>query len=116
MRIPTRLAVLVAVLCFVSLANAQEPKAPNPSEEDARSARIIERWLDANESEHDHVFREVMRGADKKIDDDFEQWFTRLGGDEDGWDRTRIQRKPVTEIFDRVAQYLEVKGADRHVR
>jgi len=62
------------------------------AKKDARLARIIERCWRKMESEHDHVFREVIRGGDKNIDDDFEQWFTRLGGDEDGWDRTRIQR------------------------
>jgi len=111
MKIPTYAAVACAALfCCVSFGPTQEKKLPPLGEEDLRLTRMIESWLELNESEHDHVYREVMRGSDKKVEDDFEQWFVRLGGDEDGWDRTRIQRKSVTEIFDRVARQMEVRG------
>jgi hypothetical protein len=107
----TRYSLLCAVMiCCAQIAASQEAKAPPPTEEDSRLARIVERWIESNETEHDHVLREVMRGSEQKIEDDFEVWYTRLGGDENGWDRARLQRKSAGEIFDRVAQHLEVFG------
>jgi len=108
----TRLAAcgLVALAC-AGIALTQEKTKDKPqSEEDGRLDRIIERWIEANETERDRVFREVARAGGDKSGDDFEQWFTRLGGDDDGWDRTRIQRKSVGEIFDRIAYQFEVRG------
>lgn len=106
MTLPSRLAVCwLVALMSVSEALPQDSKDKDrSSDEDAKLVRLIERWIQLNETERDHVLREVSRNNNGKTDDDdFTQWFTRLGGDDEGWDRTRTQRKNATEIFDRIA-------------
>jgi hypothetical protein len=111
MDLPTRLALACAVaLGCVGPALAQDAKPAPPSEEDTRLKRIIERWLEQNESERDHVLREVTRAGNGKATDNFAEWYTRLGGDDKGWDRTCVQRKAVGDIFDRIAWRLELQG------
>ncbi|HZZ81012.1 MAG TPA: EF-hand domain-containing protein [Gemmataceae bacterium] len=103
------IGLLLALAC-VNNAPAQTSTAKPPSEEDGRLDRIIERWLEANESEREHVLRELARGNNGKPSDDYGQWFTRLGGADDGWDRTCIQRGAVRDIFDRIAQRIVLRG------
>jgi hypothetical protein len=99
-------------LFVLSCANAALPQDAKEklSDEDAKLNRIIERWLQVNETEREHVLREVARGNNGKTDDDFDKWYARLGGDDSGWDRTVIQRRNAQEIFDRVAFRLEHRG------
>jgi EF hand len=105
MNIPTRIAFsLLIALVGAGAALPQESKKRSESEEDNRLNRVIERWIDLNESERDHVAREVKRANNGKLDEDFDNWFSCLGGtDEDGWDRGYIKRDSVREIFDRIA-------------
>lgn len=112
MKLLSRLAaVLLVALAGQHAVFSQGSKGNSPSEEDTRFDRIIERWIELNETERDVVVREVSRaGLDPKGNDDFEQWYQRLGGDDQGWDRTRIQRRNVTEIFDRMAWRLKFYG------
>ncbi len=65
--------------------------------------------LRLHESERDHVAREVER-AGGKPEDEFPQWYTRLGGDDTGWDRKRLERKAVVDIFDRIAAGVGLEG------
>jgi hypothetical protein len=105
-------ACLAFPLC-AAIALPQESKEAKdnpPSEEDGRLERVIERWVQANETERDHVLREVSRNSDGKTDDDFGHWFMQLGGSETGWDRTRIQRRNAAEIFDRIATRLRLSS------
>src|SRR5262245_16551367 len=101
---------LVALVCAPSALPQQNGKDRPQSDEDAKMDRILERWIQANETEREHVFREVARAGGEKAADDFDQWYQRLGGDDDGWDRTLIQRKSVGEIFDRIAYQYQVSG------
>jgi Ca2+-binding EF-hand superfamily protein len=111
MSLSTRAAVACfAVLLCAPIASTQESKDQPPSEEDVKFARIIERWIQAHETEREHVLREVARISNGKTDDDFEHWFAHLGGDENGWDRSRIQRMYSAEIFDRIAARMRLAG------
>jgi hypothetical protein len=103
--------VVVVALASLATLRGQEVKAPNPSEEDNRLDHVIEHWLRDFESERDHVAREVERaGGDSKTEEDFGQWYAKLGGDDEGWDRTRIQRNNIREIFDRVATNINLQS------
>lgn len=111
---PTRclIASVLFALIVAGIAPGQDSKKRPESEEDNRLNRIVERWIELNESERDHVAREVKRASNGKIDDDFDTWFTSLGGDdENGWDRGFIKRDSVREIFDRMAARLNLQSA-----
>src|SRR5690348_6533682 len=97
MYVLTRSAFLaILALAWTSVALPQETKDQNDSEEDRRLTRVIERWIELNESERDHVAREVARANNGKVDEDFDHWFENLGGDnENGWDRGHIRRNAV---------------------
>lgn len=93
-------------LVFNCAALAQDAKKKE-TDEDGRLNRIIERWLEVNETERDVVVREVGRGHNGNVPDDYNEWFTRLGGDDEtGWDRALIQRDRGREIFDRIVRRI----------
>src|SRR5262245_45682535 len=78
MTLPSRFAIgaLLALACTTAVAQDSKNRV---SEEDNRLIRIIERWVEVNETERDYVVREVGRGNNGNAPDDYDEWYKRLG-------------------------------------
>jgi EF hand len=112
---PPRLAgiLLLMLPLLTSAARGQNrnEKAP-PSEDDmvARAARRVSRVS----TERDRLIRSLDRAAPRtdafgpSPNREFDDWFDRLSGGRSTWDRDTITRRPLTDIFDRMAERLNV--------
>ena len=108
--------VLVFALFTLSFAASQDggfekKKAKGPQDEDAKMAKLIEKAYKKPETERDKVIKEISKLApEEPLGEDFATWFDRVATSRTEWDRTRIDRKQVAEIFDRIAERLQVPG------
>jgi Ca2+-binding EF-hand superfamily protein len=75
-------------------------------------AKLIEKAYKKNETERDKVIKEISKlGADQPLGDDFGAWFDRVATSPGIWDRDRIERKQIGEIFDRMAERMQLGDA-----
>jgi Ca2+-binding EF-hand superfamily protein len=112
------LMLLAFALVSWSLAAAQEgggqfkqKKGKGPQDEDVKMAKLIEKSYKKTETERDKVIKELTKLApDEALPAEYNQWFARLAQGNPEWDRTTILRKGLAEIFDRMADRLEITG------
>jgi hypothetical protein len=114
-RHPPQLAGIFLLMSTVLISPARgqnrDAKAP-PSEDEmvARAARRVSRVT----TERDRLIRLLDRAAPRpdafppSPNREFDDWFDRLANGKSTWDRETITRRPLTEIFDRMAQRLSV--------
>jgi len=109
-------AFVIGLLAMAALnpsASGQnrDQKAP-PSEDElvARAAGRVSRIT----TERDRLIRSIDRAAPRtdayapSPSREFDDWFDRLAHGRSTWDRETITRKPITEVFDRMAERLNV--------
>jgi hypothetical protein len=112
---PPRLAgilllMLTALISPASGQNRDAKAAPTEDEMVARAARRVSRVS----TERDRLIRLLDRAAPRTDEfapspnREFDDWFDRLANGKSTWDRETITRRPLTEIFDRMAQRLSV--------
>ncbi|MBI1830973.1 MAG: EF-hand domain-containing protein [Planctomycetes bacterium] len=111
--------IAFAMLSF-SVASSQDggdfkkrKKDKGAESEDTRLFKMLEKASKGkkNETERDKVIKELLKlRPDEPLVDDFSSWFDRVATSRNEWDRNGIERKPVGEIFDRMAWRLEIKG------
>src|SRR5262245_47840619 len=112
----SRAALAILLLQFTSTAlgqNRNEKAPPNEDQVIARAAGRVSRIT----SERDRLIRSLNRAAPRtdgyapSPSREFDDWFDRLADGRSTWDRDTITRRPLTEIFDRMANRLKVTNA-----
>jgi hypothetical protein len=104
------LAALPALNALAIGQNRDEKARPSEDELVARAAGRVSRIP----TERDRLVRFLDRiaprnGADAPSPNrEFDDWFDRLADGQSTWDRATITRKPLTEVFDRMAERLNV--------
>jgi hypothetical protein len=111
----SRVAFTVLLLLFNSAAFGQNRDQKSPPSEDEMIARAAGRVTRVT-TERDRLVRLVDRvtpssAADKPSPSrEFDDWFDRLSGDRSTWDRETITRRPLADVFDRMAERLNVSN------
>jgi hypothetical protein len=106
-------ALAIVLLAFNATARGQNRDEKAPPNEDELVARAAARVARVT-TERDRLIRFVDRVAPRSAADapspnrEFDDWFDRLSDGRSTWDRETINRRPLADIFDRIAGRLNV--------
>src|SRR5262245_52618073 len=104
---------LLVLPMFTSAARGQNRDQKAPPNEDEMVARAAGRAAQVT-TERDRLIRFVDRVAPRtdafgpSPNREFDDWFDRLANGRSTWDRDTITRRPLTEMFDRMAERMNV--------
>ncbi|MFO0803530.1 MAG: hypothetical protein U0791_10470 [Gemmataceae bacterium] len=119
MPLPLRLGAFAAALAFALPAAAQEPMRRKgdvwdaDDYEDTALLRAAERIRGAADTEGKRWERELAKAYPERFrpgltEDDVAKWFDLLAGESKEWRRDAAPTKAVADLFDRVAQKMEL--------